>query len=152
KPPALGDELDHIQLMALRKEPDRRYKSVEQFAADLERYLGQYPGLARPDTLTYRTRKYARRHWLENPTGAIVAASLITGSVVALRQARRAEARLGQVQRLSRQLIFDLHDEIATLPGATKARQKMVETGIAYLDSIVPDAGSDANLRLDLAE
>jgi hypothetical protein len=48
--------------MALRKEPERRYGSVEQLAADLDRYLRGHPVAARPDSLAYRTAKLIRRH------------------------------------------------------------------------------------------
>ena len=57
-----ADELDNIILMALQKEPARRYGSVAEFASDLQRYLDGMPVKARKDTLTYRTRKFVRRH------------------------------------------------------------------------------------------
>jgi hypothetical protein len=40
---ALRGELDHIVMMALRKEPQRRYQSVEQLSADIRRYLENLP-------------------------------------------------------------------------------------------------------------
>jgi serine/threonine protein kinase len=60
----LAGDLDNIVLMALRKEPQRRYASVEQFAEDTRRYLRGLPVLARQDTLGYRTSKFLRRNWL----------------------------------------------------------------------------------------
>ncbi len=65
-------DLDRIVLMALRKEPDRRYRSAAEFADDIERYMSGYPVIARPDTFQYRFGKFVRR----NP-----AASLATGSL-----------------------------------------------------------------------
>ncbi len=58
----LAGDLDNIVLMALRKEPARRYGSAEQLAEDLQRYLEGRPVIARPDTVTYRLKKFARRH------------------------------------------------------------------------------------------
>ncbi len=58
----LRGDLDNIVLMALRKEPRRRYGSAAQLAQDLEKHLKDLPVTARPDTLSYRTRKFARRH------------------------------------------------------------------------------------------
>jgi serine/threonine-protein kinase len=58
----LSGDLDNVALMALRKEPDRRYGSAEQLARDLEKHLQDLPVTARPDTLRYRTRKFLRRH------------------------------------------------------------------------------------------
>ena len=58
----LSGDLDAIVAMALRKEPDRRYHSVEQFAADLQNYLDGTSGVARQGTFRYRAGKYLRRH------------------------------------------------------------------------------------------
>lgn len=58
----LAGDLDNIVLMALRKEPERRYQSVEQFSDDLRRYLTGLPVQARADTFTYRAGKFVRRH------------------------------------------------------------------------------------------
>jgi serine/threonine-protein kinase len=58
----LDPALDNIVLMALRKEPDRRYASVEQFSEDLDRFLQNRPVLARKESLTYRGRKFLKRN------------------------------------------------------------------------------------------
>lgn len=58
----LSGDLDTICLMALHKDPDRRYASANQFAADIERYLDGLPVVARPDSVAYRTGKFVRRH------------------------------------------------------------------------------------------
>jgi len=57
----VGD-LDNIVLMALRKEPERRYASVEQFSEDIKRYLDDLPIVACADTWAYRSQKFVRRH------------------------------------------------------------------------------------------
>jgi eukaryotic-like serine/threonine-protein kinase len=61
---ALGGDLDNIVLMAMRKEPERRYSSSQQMAGDIQRYLDGKPVIARRDTMTYRGAKFVRRHWL----------------------------------------------------------------------------------------
>ena len=58
----IAGDLDTIVTMALRKEPERRYISVQQLAEDIERYLGRLPVAARRDTLGYRSRKFVGRH------------------------------------------------------------------------------------------
>ena len=58
----LSGDLDNIILMAMRKEPERRYSSVEQFSVDIWRHLSGLPVIAQKDTLTYRTSKFIRRH------------------------------------------------------------------------------------------
>ena len=49
-------------LKSLRKEPERRYASVEQLIDDLDRWRTGRPVSARPDTLGYRVRKLVGRH------------------------------------------------------------------------------------------
>ena len=58
----LRGDLDSIILMALRKEPEKRYASVDQFGQDIERHLQGLPVHARRSTLRYRASKFVRRH------------------------------------------------------------------------------------------
>jgi eukaryotic-like serine/threonine-protein kinase len=67
---ALRGDLDNIVIMAMRKEPERRYSSSQQMAADIQRYLDGKPIIARRDTLSYRSAKFVRRHWLPVTAGA----------------------------------------------------------------------------------
>jgi eukaryotic-like serine/threonine-protein kinase len=85
-------DLDTIVLKALAKDPARRYPSVDRLADDLERYLLHKPVLARPDSLTYRARKFARRH--RGSVGGAVAtlASVVVFGVVSLVLAAQVEA------------------------------------------------------------
>lgn len=53
----IDGDLSKIVLMAIRKEPQKRYSSVEQFSDDI-RYLEGRPILARKDTVAYRSRKF----------------------------------------------------------------------------------------------
>jgi serine/threonine protein kinase/tetratricopeptide (TPR) repeat protein len=61
----LRGDVDNIVLMALNKEPSRRYPSVDEFCQDVRRHLGHLPVKAQPSTLGYRTVKFVRRHRLE---------------------------------------------------------------------------------------
>ena len=58
----LNGDLDNICMMALRKDPERRYVSVEMLAYDVERYLNNLPILARKESLLYTTKKFVTRH------------------------------------------------------------------------------------------
>lgn len=60
---ALQGDLDDIVMKALRKEPDRRYTSVEALADDLDRVLTNRPIRARPTTVGYRFQKFVQRNW-----------------------------------------------------------------------------------------
>jgi tetratricopeptide (TPR) repeat protein len=74
---------------------------VDEFAADLRRYLVREPVLARHDSVSYRVGKFIRRHLLGLTMASLMAASLLTGTGLAISQARRADAarRLAQSQR-----------------------------------------------------
>ena len=58
----LSGDLDSIVLQALRKEPERRYASAEDFSEDIRRYLEGLPVRARKDSAVYRAGKFLRRH------------------------------------------------------------------------------------------
>ena len=58
----LAGDLDTIVAKALRKEPERRYGSVRELSEDIERHLTGLPVHARPDTASYRLRKFMERH------------------------------------------------------------------------------------------
>jgi eukaryotic-like serine/threonine-protein kinase len=79
----LAGDLDAIVGMALRKEPDRRYGSVEALAEDVRRHLAGLPVAAGPDSLAYRTRKLLRRHRVGAAAAATIAALVVGFAVVA---------------------------------------------------------------------
>jgi hypothetical protein len=92
----LAGDLDNIILMAMRKEPERRYSSVEQFSEDLRCHLEGLRVIARGDSLSYRLGKFARRQKLGIAAIALVALSL-TGAAVATAH----EARVARKERES---------------------------------------------------
>ncbi len=75
----MAGELDHIVLMALRKEPDRRYPSAEQLSDDLLRFLAGQPVRAQPDSFGYRATKFAARNRAAVAAMGVVFLSLIGG-------------------------------------------------------------------------
>ncbi len=225
---SLRGDLDNIVLMALRKEPDRRYQSVEQLAEDIRCYLTGRPISARRESTVYRAGKFVRRHKLGVTAAALILFSLLGGIVATTRAARiaqaeraraeanlveaqaqraeadrqrliaeeqraealtqreraeaetveanlqrqiaeaqraeaeaqrgnaetqqeRAERRFAQVRKLANTFLFDLHDQIATLPGSTAAREIVVRTALDYLNSLTKDAEGDVSLQKELA-
>jgi tetratricopeptide (TPR) repeat protein len=144
-------DLDAIISRAMRKEPEFRYASVEQFAADLQRYLDGYPVLARQGDFVYRVRKYLRRNRAPIAAGVTFTALLIGGAVAAGVEARRADRRFEQVRQLSGKFLFAFHDAIADLPGSTPARKLTVETGLNYYDTLVTEAAGNRELLEEIA-
>jgi eukaryotic-like serine/threonine-protein kinase len=157
-PKMLRGDLDNIVLMALRKEPERRYQSVEQFSEDIRRHLEERPVLARKDTMGYRAAKFARRNKTALAAAAIVLFMLIGGIIatnrqahIAMRQKARAERRFNEVRKLAKSVLFDYHDAIKALPGATKVRERLVNDALNYLDSLAGEAHGDPELQRELA-
>jgi len=94
----LAGDLDTIVLQALRKEPERRYASVEALAADVRRHLGGRPVKARRDTLGYRTGKFVRRHRVSVAAALVVVLALAGGLGAALWQGQRAAAAAAEAR------------------------------------------------------
>jgi eukaryotic-like serine/threonine-protein kinase len=150
-------ELECIVAMALRKEPERRYPSVEQLADDVRRYLDGRPVLAVPDSKMYRAGRWVKRHRTAAIAAGVAIVGLLSGLGVALYQARvarehaaRAERRFGQVRKLAKAILFEHYDQIRELPGATKAKQSMAQLSQEYLNSLASEV-DDPQLLLELA-
>ncbi|HEX5890630.1 MAG TPA: serine/threonine-protein kinase [Pyrinomonadaceae bacterium] len=157
-PQSLKGDLDNIVLKALKKEPDRRYESVEQFSEDIRRYLEELPVSARPDTFSYRTSKFLKRNRVAVIAASLVFVALIAGIVGTTYQARaarrereRAEKRFEQVRKLANNVVFKYHDAIADLPGATATREMLVKDALEYLDNLSQDAQDNPDLAQELA-
>src|SRR5262249_43975555 len=98
------------------------------------------------------------RHTAAVVAAGIVAATLVAGVVVTAREAKIAESnrlrsqkRFEDVRKLSNSLIFEIHDSIETLPGATPARKLLLDRAVEYLDKLSSDAAGDADLQRELA-
>ena len=86
----LAGDLDMIVLMALRKEPLRRYASVEQFSGDIRRYLEGRPVIARSDTFGYRAARFIRRNVVAVAAATVAVLTLFGATIFELRSAERA--------------------------------------------------------------
>ncbi len=157
-PSDLRGDLDNIVMMALRKEPARRYPSVEQFSEDLRRYLSGLPVTARADTFVYRATKFVRRHRVAVVAIVLVLFSLLGGILATTLAARRAQAeraraerRFAQVRTLANTFLFDVHDKLQNMPGTTEARGLVAKTALEYLDSLAQEAAGDPELAWELA-
>ncbi len=154
----LRGDLDVIVLKALRKEPEKRYASAEQLAEDIRRHLGGLPVAARKGTWTYHAGKFARRHRTVVAAATLVFVTLLTAIIVTAREARiadahrrRAEARFNDVRKLANSLIFEIHDSIQDLPGATAARHVILLRSLEYLDSLAKESTNEPDLLRELA-
>jgi serine/threonine protein kinase len=148
---ALSGDLDNIVLKALRKEPGRRYATVEQLSEDVRRHLEHLPVVARKDTPAYRTSKFILRHKAAVAAAAAVSLTLIAGLFITVREERIAQRRFDDVRSLANSLIFDVHDSIKDLPGSTPARKIIVDRALQYLNALNQESGNDLSLQRELA-
>jgi tetratricopeptide (TPR) repeat protein len=156
--PELRGDLDTIVLKALRKDPERRYRTAHDLSQDLRRYLDGLPVTARVDTVRYRAGKFLRRNRVAVAAVALVSASVVAGIATTIRQARIAEAnrrqaeqRFAEVRGLANFVMFEMHDAIRPLPGSTTARKRLVEKSVEYLDRVGSEATNDPALLAELA-
>ena len=154
----LAGDLDSILLMALRKEPERRYGSVQQFAEDIRRHLDGLPVTATKGSWSYTAGKFVSRHRAAVGATALVIAALVAGIVATERQARiarieraRAQKRFDDVRQFSDSLIFNINDALQDVPGTTGARKLLLDRASQYLDRVAGDATGDSELQRELA-
>ena len=74
-----------------------------------------------------------------------------TQEAIAIAEKARAERRFNEVRQLARSVLFDYHDAIKDLSGATAIRERLVKDGLSYLDSLAREAGGDPELQRELA-
>ena len=145
--PDMPRDLALVVTKALAKEPDARYASVDALAEDVEHFLANEPIRARPPSVSYQMRLFARRHRVGVAAAMVVALALGAATWFSLRaahreaeQARRAVASekratglLVGSQDLVRSLFTDLYDDLEKVPGTLPARLALVrrlETGM----------------------
>ncbi len=150
--PDIPGDLENVVMMALRKEPERRYATVDAFSHDLRSFLGGFPVQAAPDTFLYRLRKFTKRNrWAVIAATAALVGITISG-IVTWREKRQAEMRFQQVRTLAHSVVFELDDAIRDLPGSSRARELLVARGLEYLNALAKNRGNDPALTLELAQ
>jgi eukaryotic-like serine/threonine-protein kinase len=155
----LAGDLDNIVMMAMRREPARRYASADALSEDLRRYLGKLPVSARPDTLRYRSAKFVQRYRIGLAAAALVLVAIGGGVIGTVTQAQRASTeralavqRLASVRELANSLLFEVHDAVADLPGGLEARRLILQRGVDNLERFATEAPQDPVVKWELAE
>src|SRR5258706_6490296 len=147
--PGIKSDLEMVLMKALRREPQERYATIDQFSEDLGNFLESRPIRARKGEAWYRVRKFVSRHWLPVAAAVLIIASLATGLALATRERSMAQRRFTEVRELANKL-FDIDAEARKVPGNTKTRQLIVNTSLDYLRRLSADAYGDRELALDV--
>ncbi len=151
----LRGDLDMILLMAMRKEPQRRYSSVHQFAEDIRRQIEGLPVIAQSDTFGYRLSKFVNRHKAGVAAAIVAVIALVSSTIVSVhfaRQANRekiiAQQRFQDTRELARFFITDFDSKIRA--GQTAARRELVSKGLDYLKRLSIEAAGDVELQREV--
>jgi serine/threonine protein kinase len=137
----LRGDLDNIVLMALRKEPERRYSSAAELSEDLRRYMDGRPVAARNSTWAYRTAKFIGRNRVGAAAAALVMLAILGGLTASIRQARVA-ARERDHARQEKAKAEQLNKFLQSILSAAAPEQK-------GKDAKVIEVLNDASRRLD---
>ncbi len=129
-PAKLKGDLDNIVLMALRKVPEERYASVQEFADDIGRFLDGRPVSARPQSFGYRASKFLRRHRVGTAAVAAILFTLIAAVVISLRQAQLARVERDKATAIN-SFLQDLL--VAANPEANASRTEGRDTTVKDL-------------------
>ena len=138
----LSGDLDCVVLTALEREREHRYATANALIVDLERYGAHEPVSARNATVTYRMRKFVRRHRAGVAFGVTVLTLLAATTVGAVLQARRlararavAVARQGQAEELIGFMLGDLRDKL-TAVGRVDLLDAVGTSALAYFAAV----------------
>jgi serine/threonine protein kinase len=135
--PELKGDLEAILLKAVRKDPQERYATAEQFADDLRAFLESRPVRARSANWRYRTRKFARRYWVPMSAAVAVISILAAALYFVNRQRAIAEARVAQLHRFSGQ-VLDIEKQMNAPDAASdlNLHHNLTAISIEYLESL----------------
>lgn len=149
-------EFAAIVARATAHAPEDRYPSVDFLAADIKAWRDGYPVTAAGGGRGYAFRKFLGRHRLAawaTAAGLAVLLGAFAATAAAwfvTDQARAAEARRFQdVRELATYMLFDLNEELRSVPGNTSARADLAAKAQTYLDALAetPNAGRDLMLE-----
>ncbi len=137
----LAGDLDTIVGKALRKEPHRRYASVERLAEDLRLHLAGRPITARGDSSLYRVGRFVVRHRAAVAATGLVTLALAGGFVSTVLQMRKARIEQAKTEQVAGFLVglFEAVDP-AVARGAEPTAREILDRG--GRDLLAPGHGS----------
>jgi serine/threonine-protein kinase len=149
----LAGDLDRIAMMALRKEPERRYASVEQLARDLRNYLDGFPVIAQPDSVGYRARKFVMRHGAAVTAATAIVMALVVAVVVTTSMyvsAERARVRAEQTSLFLESLLATVDPREARGRDVTVLRELLADASARVGTELarLPEVASEIELTI----
>lgn len=153
----LAGDVDAIVMRALSLEPERRYPSAAALLDDLQRHRQGLPVSARPDTWSYRARRFVRRNALPVAVASALvlllagfAVSMAIQQAAAARQRDRAEQAAARANRVSEFLVqlFDVADPFSA--DAVRADSMSVRDFLVRRGERVTELGDQPAVQLEV--
>ncbi len=161
----IPSELETILLKSVSKNPDDRYRTAGELAADLQRYLDHQPIRARRPSLVDRVRKWSRRHPSVVISGMLLLAVVAVGLLIsnhreqlrANEENRRERLRANEAEKRSQQarqvvdvLIEFSEEELAGNGAMEGTRQRLLGIALGYYQDFVDQRSDDVAAHADL--
>lgn len=149
----LAGDLETIQLKALKKRPEDRYRTVQEFRDDLKHYLDHEPVVARRDSLGYRARKFFGRHRAETLAASLAIIALLVFTVSLGIQLGRVTRERDRADRLARFMahVFEVSDPHSKAAGTITARDLLDKASGEIESDLTRDAEQRARLVAAMA-
>ncbi len=155
--PRKGD-LAAIARKAQSDAPTERYQGASELSAEIDRYRAGGSIDALSDDWRHRALRFGQRRKFAVAAAAAaflgVLAAAVTVSILYVKvdaAEARAVKRFEDVRTLAKTLMFELHDDIAGVPGSIKARERLAATAQSYLDALAVGDDAPFDVRLETA-
>src|SRR6516162_5101044 len=148
----VAGDLDRIVLMAMEKEPSRRYLSAQHLEEDLLRYTQGRPVFARKSTWFYRTSKFVQRHRVASLMACAMLIVVLASVLVYRWQSRAADRRVKQVAGLADSAISTLTENLGQSQAATETQAALFQSALSYLEQLRQSSGNDPRLLVELSK
>jgi serine/threonine-protein kinase len=162
--PSVPAALSAVCQKAMARQPQERYGSAKEVAADVERWLADEPVAAYRDAWLARVGRWARRH---RPMVASAAALLLSvvlalavGIVVVSREQQRTAGALAsesQARHRTREALDEMssqviEDWLARRSQLEPAQRAFLEKALAYYEAFAAESGNSAEIRKGVAD
>ena len=142
----LRGDLDNIVMMALRKEPARRYGSSGQLSHDLGNFLNDMPVIAHRDTRSYRLGKFLKRHRVETAAIGVAVIALLGFSIVTAiqsgqisRERDRAQLEATKAQQVTDFVLSLFENADPSVSGDSVLVKSVLESGALRVQQDLAD-------------
>ena len=145
-------DLERIIQHALHADPNRRYAGVAALADDVEALLDGRPVVARPDSWTYRVRRFIGRHRAATAATVVSVAALVTVAVGATLQSRRVAEERDRATAEERRAAAVI-DLMAQVLGQTDPRNGQglttvsIDELLSHAESLVPSLSPQSDVQ-----